>query len=283
MTRHVTPEATEAAPSESEEGAAWETRDYGRLGPRVWIFGGLMVAIGIVTSVLMLRDFESESYLYLVFYAIPANTAISVFPHEPVLVYFGKVANIWISAAAATVGTVAAGYMDHAVFTPVLNLEGRQAYKEKKLYRKAVGFFERWPFATLVVAGATPVPFWPFKFLTFSAHYPLRRYLAALVVGRFPRYVILAWLGLTLGDAIPNWLLIALFVGILLTYAVNAAPKVWSRWRRRRDGGVTEEDRARSPAAAGEGGETERGGDGPGRAAGEGDETATDERTGGRG
>lgn len=237
----MTSEPTEAVRSDGTPGAAWEKRDYERLGPRVWILGGLMVAIGIVTSVLMLRDFQSESYLYLTFYAIPANTAISVFPHEPVLVYFGKIGNIWISAVAATAGTLAAGVMDHAVFTPVLNLEGRQGWKEKKLYRKAVRFFERWPFATLVVAGATPVPFWPFKLLTFSSHYPLRRYLAALVVGRFPRYVILAWLGLTLGDAIPNWLLIALFVGILLTYAVNAAPRIWERWKRRRDAGEVEE------------------------------------------
>lgn len=264
----MTRQASQTASSDSAEAGAWRKRDYGRLGPRVWILGGLMVAIGIVTSVLMLRDFESESYLYLAFYAIPSNTAISVFPHEPVLVYFGKVADIWISAAAATVGTVAAGYMDHAVFTPVLNLEGRQAWKDKELYRKVVGYFERWPFATLVVAGATPVPFWPFKFLTFSSHYPLRRYLAALVVGRFPRYVILAWLGLTLGDAIPDWLLIALFVGILLTYAVNAVPKVWRRWRRRRaDGGA---------GKAGEAGEA-------GEAAGTEEATEEPEAAGGRG
>lgn len=229
-------ETTEAAIAGAPDRTGWRRRDYDRLGPRVWILGGLMVAIGAVTSVLMLRDFRSESYLYLAFYAIPANTAISLFPHEPVLIYFGKFADVWITAAAATVGTVAAGWMDHAVFTPLLNLEGRQAYKENALYRKAAGFFERWPFATLVVAGFTPVPFWPFKFLTFSAHYPLRRYLAALVAGRFPRYVILAWLGLALGDTIPDWLLVALFLGILLTYAVKAGPKVWRRWRRRRTG-----------------------------------------------
>lgn len=226
-------EATDTTVAGVGDGTDWKRRDYGRLGPRVWIFGGLMVAIGVVTSVLMLRDFQSESYLYLAFYAIPANTAISLFPHEPVLIFFGKFADIWITAAAATAGTVVAGYMDHTVFTPLLNLEGRQAYREHGLYRKAAGFFERWPFATLAVAGFSPIPFWPFKFLTFSVHYPLRRYLAALVAGRFPRYVILAWLGLSLGDAIPDWVLAALFLGILLTYGVKAGPKVWRRWRER--------------------------------------------------
>lgn len=212
----------------------WEDRDYGELGPRVWLFGALMVAIGIVTAALMLRDIESRSYLYLAFYAIPANTAISIFPHEPVLVYYGKFANIWIAAASATVGTVAAGYMDHTVFTPVLNLEGRQAYKEGTLYRRAAGWFERWPFATLVAAGLTPVPFWPFKFLTFSAHYPLGRYLAAVVVGRFPRYVILAWVGRAL--EVPNWLLFGFFLVVVGIYVVKAGPRVLERWRERGSG-----------------------------------------------
>lgn len=218
----------------------WERRDYGELGPRVWAFGALMVVIGVVTTVLMLQDFRSRSYLYLLFYAIPANTAITVFPHEPVLVYFGKFANLWITAGAATAGTLAAGYMDHTVFTPLLNLEGRQAYKEGTLYRKGVRWFTRWPFATLVVAGFTPIPFWPFKFLSFSAHYPMRRYLAALAVGRFPRYLILAWVGKAF--EVPNWILFGLFLAIIVLYLVKAGPSALERWRSRGADQETEDD-----------------------------------------
>ena len=232
----MTSESPEGAAPGPEEAAGWESRDYGRLGPRVWVLGGLMVALGIATSALMLGDFEAEGYLYLAFYSIPSNTAISVFPHEPVLIYYGKIGDVWITAAAATAGTLVAGWMDHAVFTPVLNLKGRQGWKEGRLYRKAVEYFGRWPFATLVVAGLTPVPLWPFKLLAFSAHYPLRRYLAALAVGRLPRYAALAWVGLAFGEAIPDWALIALFAAVLLTYMVRAVPEAWRRWRERGDG-----------------------------------------------
>ena len=106
---------------------------YDRLGPKVWILGGVMVLIGLVTTYLILQDFRSESYIYLAFYSIPANAAISFFPHEPVLIYFGKFANLWLAAAAATVGTVVAGVMDHTVFVPLLNhrtiqrLQGQEA------------------------------------------------------------------------------------------------------------------------------------------------------------
>jgi membrane protein YqaA with SNARE-associated domain len=211
----------------AEPGPVYET-----LGLRVWILGGIMVLLGIVTSVLLLQDFQSNSYFYLAFYSIPANTAISVFPHEPVLIYFGKFANLWLAATAATAGTVVAGLMDHAVFVPVLNLQSIQSYKDKRLYRKAISYFMRFPFPTLLVAGFTPIPFFPFKFLCFSIHYPMWKYVTALVVSRFPRYYLLAWLGAQF--QIPNWILIGSFVFIIALYVAKAGPEVWSRWRNRR-------------------------------------------------
>lgn len=215
----------------SEGAAVPETPVYDRLGPAVWIFGAVMLLIGAVTSVLMLRDFRSDSYWYLAFYSIPANTAIAVFPHEPALIWFGKFANLWITAAAATAGTVAAGIMDYAVFVPVLNHRGLRGYKDRALYRKAIGYFGRWPFATLVVAGFSPIPFFPFKFLTFSIHYPLWKYLGAVVVARFPRYYLLALLGATF--PIPDWLIIGSFLFIIALYVVKAGPEVWARVRDR--------------------------------------------------
>ncbi len=61
-----------------------------------------MVLIGIVTFTLMATNGHAEGYLYLFFYSIPSNTAISVFPHEPVLIWYGTIANIWLASLAAT-------------------------------------------------------------------------------------------------------------------------------------------------------------------------------------
>lgn len=204
---------------------------YDRLGRSVWILGTAMVILGIVTTLLMLQDFRSESYLYLAFYSIPANTAISVFPHEPVLVYFGKFANLWLAALAATLGTVVAGYMDHRVFVPLLNLRSLQSYKQKALYRTAISAFMRYPFLTLMITGFTPIPFFPFKFLSFSIQYPLRRYLSALVVGRFPRYFLLAWIGAEF--QVPNWILFGTFIVLIALYGVKAAEQGIARLRTR--------------------------------------------------
>ena len=209
-----------------------EGPSYTKLGPAVWVSGAIMVVIGIVATIFMFQDFRPNSYLYLAFYSIPANTAISLFPHEPVLIYFGKVANLWWSAFWATMGTIVAGVLDHLVFVPVLNLQSISTYKEKAFYRKAIGFFMRWPFATIVLTGFTPIPFFPFKFLVFSIGYPMWKYVTALVVARFPRYYLLALIGATF--PIPNWILIASVVVIFSLYGVKAVPEAVRRIKARR-------------------------------------------------
>jgi len=196
---------------------------YQSLGPKVWILGSIMVLTAIVTLVLMLQKFSSSSYLYLLFYAIPANSAVSVFPHEPVVIYFGSNGNIWYTAIAASTGTLIAGWLDHSVFVPVMNLQSLAGYKEKGWYQKIARLFMKYPFMVLVAPGFTPIPFFPFKFLAFSVHYPMWKYLSALLVGRFPRYVLLAWLGSLF--KIPTWMLFAFFGFVILVYAVKAVPK----------------------------------------------------------
>lgn len=196
---------------------------YQKLGPKVWILGSLMVITAIVTLILILQDFSSNSYLYLLFYAIPANSAVSVFPHEPVVIYFGSNGNIWYTAIAASIGTLIAGWLDHSVFVPVMNLQSLSAYKEKTWYQKIARLFMKYPFLVIVATGFTPIPFFPFKFLAFSVHYPMWKYLGALLAGRFPRYVLLAWLGSLF--KIPAWMLFAFFGLVIFVYAVKAVPK----------------------------------------------------------
>ena len=198
--------------------------EYERLEPRVWVLGGVMLCLAVVALILMLQDFSTSSYLYLAFYAIPANSAISVFPHEPVVIWYGSQGSILLTAVAASAGTLVAGFLDHSVFVPVMNLKGLTGYKEKTWYKKAAALFMKYPFWVIVVTGFTPIPFFPFKFLSFSLHYPLWKYLLALLLGRFPRYVVLAWIGFVIH--IPGWLLIAVFGGAILAYAAKAGPEI---------------------------------------------------------
>ena len=206
--------------------------DYEKLPRHVYVLGGLLVLIGLGTFYLMTTGKGAGSYLYLFLYAIPSNAAISVFPHEPVLIYYGTFANIWISGLVATGGTIVASFLDYQVFVPVVNHARITSYKEKRWYQKAMHYFIRFPFATIAVVSSLPLPFFPIKFLAFSDRYPYWRYVTAISVARFPRYVLLAWFGAAFG--IPGRLLIGIVVVIFAIYLIRGVPEIVRRVRARR-------------------------------------------------
>jgi membrane protein YqaA with SNARE-associated domain len=163
--------------------------------------------------------------LILFLYAFVSNVALAVVPHEPVVVWYGAQVGIWLTAAVATFGTVTASWVDHRVFVPVLE----RVSTSRPLTSGTVATLRRWfnkaPFAIIAISGLTPLPFWPFKAMAFADGYPLGRYLAAVAAGRFPRYLLLAWLGLLIN--IPTWVLVVAFV-ILLLPSLRLIP-----WQRR--------------------------------------------------
>jgi membrane protein YqaA with SNARE-associated domain len=222
-------DATAAPTASTPPDGDLEAIEYARLPLHVYLLGALMITIGAVTFVLMFVQDHGPGYDLLFLYSIPANAAISVFPHEPVLLYYGKFANLLLVATAATAGGLVAAYLDHRVFVPILNHRRITHYKRSRFYRKATDYLMRYPFATLVVVGATPLPYWPFKILAFSIHYPLWRYLLANLVARFPRYWVTAWVGAMI--PIPNWILISFVVVIFSAYGIKAGPAMWNRLR----------------------------------------------------
>ena len=192
-----------------------------------WALLAVLVALGVLS--LWLTAQEAGGLWALTIYSIPSNTAISLLPHEPMLLMYGGRSNLWLGAAAATAGTVIAAWFDHRIFVPLLNVERIVGYKEAPLYRRVMDLFVRAPFAALVVAGVSPVPFFPFKLLAFSGGYALPRYLGAVAVGRFPRYLLLLWLGATF--RIPAWLLLVAALLAFSAYGVHLVVRLLNRRR----------------------------------------------------
>jgi membrane protein YqaA with SNARE-associated domain len=185
---------------------------------KTYLSGAAMVILGIIGVYTMFTPKHINPLLTIFLYSIPSNCAISLFPHEPVLVWYGKTVNLWYLSVAATLGTVLSSYLDYKFFTPVLNLSYSAKYKATNGYKTAHKWFYKFPFISLIIAGFTPVPFYPFKFMVYSSKYPLWKYQAAVILGRFPRYYLLAWAGLAFH--VPNWMIFAGFVGMIgLVYA----------------------------------------------------------------
>ena len=144
-------------------------------------------------------------------YAFVSNVALAVVPHEPVVIWYGARLGIWTTALVATAGAVAAAWVDHRLFVPLVQrLAARRGVSGGGLSR----LFGRAPFAILALSGLTPLPFFPFKTLAFRTRYPLGPYLAAVAAGRLPRYLLLAWLGLAVH--VPAWLLASLFILLMI-------------------------------------------------------------------
>lgn len=179
---------------------------------------------------LLLKLFP-DYYELIVFglYSIPSHMLISPFPHEPALLYTAKYYSPTAISIAGTIGCCLAGIFDYWLLIPLLNHDVvRPKFEDKPLFRKSLAFFKKSPFWLLVIAAYTPIPFYPFKFLSIAGKYPIWKYEAALIVGRTPRYFTLALLGYALQP--PTWTLIALFMVLILLPVAN---RLYARWKKK--------------------------------------------------
>jgi membrane protein YqaA with SNARE-associated domain len=142
--------------------------------------------------------------------AFITNVAIAFAPHEPMVIWFGKELGIWSTAVVATLGTLAACWVDRRYLFPLLLR--KRARPRRGLLAKMIRTFDRAPFWIITLSGLTPLPFWPFKVLAVTSDYPASKFLAAVGAGRFPRYLLLAWCGRTL--PLPPWALPSIVVAM---------------------------------------------------------------------
>jgi membrane protein YqaA with SNARE-associated domain len=139
---------------------------------------------------------------------------VGVVPHEPVLLYFSKFYLPLTVALVAIAGTTITELLNYSVFKYVMDLNVFKNLSRKKSVLKLVNLFKKLPFVALLVAGFTPVPFYPFRFLVVLAKYPKWKYILAVIFSRTPRYYLLAIFGYSL--KVPDYLLVSLFALLVL-------------------------------------------------------------------
>ncbi|MCX7972888.1 MAG: VTT domain-containing protein [Candidatus Aminicenantes bacterium] len=156
----------------------------------------------------------SRSLLVLFLYCFPAEFIIAAVPHEPLILYFAKFYSPFIVALVSAAGTVMAEIINYTSFNYVADLRSFKKMREGKFIKKTVALFYRAPFLALLVAGFSPIPFYPFRFLVVLARYPLKKYLLAVFLSRTPRFFFLALFGKLL--RIPDSLIALLFLFLIL-------------------------------------------------------------------
>lgn len=130
---------------------------------------------------------------------------------EPIVMEAAKYERpIWVTLVALTT-YVYMEYVNWHIYRWVLDRDVLSRFRDHRRVRAAVRYFARYPFATTVVAAATPFPCWVIRVLAVLHRYPMRPYLIAIAIGRFPRIYLYAWLGGFL--RIPTVVLLAVVVG----------------------------------------------------------------------
>jgi len=136
-------------------------------------------------------------------------------------------------ALIGTIGTCIANLHDYYIIHYLFKVNRIKKAKNTRFYRSAIEWFHRAPFATLTAASFLPIPIDVVRILAVSTDYPRRWYLLATFAGRFPRYLLLAFLGYEL--KLSNKAIFIVFLATALIGITKALLKLKERYDNREE------------------------------------------------
>jgi membrane protein YqaA with SNARE-associated domain len=138
-------------------------------------------------------------------------------------------------ALMATAGSLVGGFVTYRLARRGGKNAGKSGFLRWNV-DKINGLFERWGFSAIAIPALLPPPFpiTPFLLAAGAMQYPVKKFLAALALGRIPRYMLLAYLSARYGRKIIRLLLhpsepFLLAVVALMVVASLAAFFLWRR------------------------------------------------------
>ena len=134
-----------------------------------------------------------------------------------------------VSAFVAIIGTLMTEAINYSIFGYFADLKAFEKVRSSRTVNYLVNLFNKAPFIALLIAGFTPVPFYPFRFLVVLANYPLIKYLLAVFLSRTPRFFLLAFFGKVLN--LPDSLIVGIFIGIGVIIYIPLVKQYWEKRR----------------------------------------------------
>ena len=124
-------------------------------------------------------------------------------------------------ALVGALGNCLAAFVEYYTISWVLTRsEIRQRLQRNTYYRRFSRFFNRAAFACVIFTGFTPIPFEPFRLAAIFTRYEIKKYLAAVFIGRLARYYLIAILGYVF-DIPMIYLIIGTFLLIFIPLAAG--------------------------------------------------------------
>jgi len=101
-------------------------------------------------------------------------------------------------ALVATAGSLSGGLVAYLLGQKLGEPAVKKLFGEEK-YKKAEAYFKKWGFWGVVLAGFTPIPYKLFCWLSGIFELGVGRFLLASLLGRFPRFLAVAFFGDAMG------------------------------------------------------------------------------------
>lgn len=155
------------------------------------------------------------------------------------LVLSARREQLWLYyALMATAGSLLGGFVTYRAAR-----KGGKEALEHRFSRRTVDrvckFCERWGFGAIAIPALLPppIPMVPFLFAAGAMQYPVRKFLAALAIGRIVRYTLLAYLAARYGRQIIAFIVghghpVIVGIVIVVIVAVAAVFYFWGGSRR---------------------------------------------------
>ena len=144
---------------------------------------------------------------------------------EPMLMVAGRLYPPLLVAVVAVTGNLYMDYMNYHVFGAAMHHPRLEKARNSRVVRSMLALFQRHPFFAVWLCSWSPIPYWIVSTLAPLSRYPMRKYLVATFLGRFPR----VWFFASLGLVVP------VSTRVLVTYVACAIAVglVVVAWRRR--------------------------------------------------
>ena len=152
-------------------------------------------AIGVVGIPLVLLLPESAGLAAFALASVWVHGPASPFlpaTYEPLLILFGHLYRPVLIALIGTAANLLAEYLNYQFVSELLARRSLDRVTNDPRLLRLVALFNRRPFLTTWFISWSPIPDWTIRIMGPLSRYPVRRWLLALGLGRFPRFWFLA-------------------------------------------------------------------------------------------
>ncbi len=155
-------------------------------------------------------------YISLCCTFIPMNTSwiVSAVSVQSVAVAGGMFSTILAVSLVGAAASTMANLNDYHIFTLLMRSRHIAKVRHTRIYVKAISWFEKSPFALLVIFNILPIPIDAVRPLAASHRYSRLRFAVANFVGRLGRYAVISAVTYMLGE--QGWIAVVSLVGLAI-------------------------------------------------------------------